>query len=398
MADNNEKEGLVQIAEAFKTKVAETDSAIKTASEAIQNNEKGVAEALSRADKAAEEVKTLSARLRDIELEVEERVAKGTTSPVNPLRETLTSPEFDAYRRKSADRFAFEFKTISSVDSAKNPDHVLIAPDRLPGIRTPADPPLNIENVIPAATTTSDSVQFTREASARTGASPKTQGQRSTESTSTFELGTVPIRDIYTHYQVPETVLADTAQIESYIEGRLSHFVNKAACAQILRGSGADNSGQLSGITLAANTTAYTPLNNAAATEFDNLNNAISQLQRAGYSPSAIVLDPQDWWALNRLKDDNGNYILGGPEDIANPRLWGIPVALEVDPALTGKFYLADFRYHSQVWNRQGVQIEMSRSDGNNFQTLTATIRAARRLAVATYIPQASLFGLLKKA
>jgi len=61
-------------------------------------------------------------------------------------------------------------------------------------------------------------------------------------------------------------------------------------------------------------------------------------------------------------------------------------------------FAVGDFAMAGTIHNREGVIIEMSDSDGDNFVRNLVTLRAERRLALATEMPSAIRAGDLTPA
>ena len=108
----------------------------------------------------------------------------------------------------------------------------------------------------------------------------------------------------------------------------------------------------------------------------------------AGYSPDAILLNPADWATIeNDLLITAGGKI---PFDYNNgqARLWGLPVVQSVG-VTADTFAVGAFGQAGTIHNREGVVVEMSDSDGDNFTKNLITLRAERRLALAIEVPAA---------
>ena len=56
-------------------------------------------------------------------------------------------------------------------------------------------------------------------------------------------------------------------------------------------------------------------------------------------------------------------------------------------------FLIANFAQAYTLYNREGVVVELSESDSDNFTKNLITVRAERRLALATEIPAAARGG-----
>ena len=111
----------------------------------------------------------------------------------------------------------------------------------------------------------------------------------------------------------------------------------------------------------------------------------------ADFPATAVLLNPVDWAAIELLKDSQGRYIIGDPANGAAPSLWGLPViqsnAITADTFMVGAFDMA-----ATIHNREGVVVELSESDSDNFTKNLVTVRAERRLALTVERP-ASLRG-----
>jgi HK97 family phage major capsid protein len=118
----------------------------------------------------------------------------------------------------------------------------------------------------------------------------------------------------------------------------------------------------------------------------------------AGFPADAILLNPADWATIEiELMTTAAGQTLFSVSDGGQPRLFGVPVIQSVgmtaDNVAVGAFGQA-----YMVHNREGVVIDMSDSDSDNFTKNLVTIRAERRLALATERPAAVRAGDLTPA
>jgi HK97 family phage major capsid protein len=174
----------------------------------------------------------------------------------------------------------------------------------------------------------------------------------------------------------------DAPALASYVDTRLRYGVEQRIDAQLLNGNGTGQN--ISGMTNSGNYTAFTPESGDNA--IDSINRAIYEVIGADYAPTAIMMNPKDWGAIERTKI-NDSYVFGSPGLAVGPVLWGLPVV--VTNAMTEG--AMDVAY--QVWNRQGTIVEMSESDDTNFQKNLVTVRAESRLALAVYRPASVQYG-----
>ena len=153
-----------------------------------------------------------------------------------------------------------------------------------------------------------------------------------------------------------------------------------------------DGTGQnISGMTIAANRTAFTPT--SGDTALDSLNRAKYAIIGADYAADAVIMNPADWGAIERLKTSTAEYVVGDPFGSIIPRVWGLPVVLS-NNMTSGSFHMADFATTYDHLNREGTAVEMAFS-GNDFTNNLVTIRAEKRTALATLRPASTRFGAL---
>jgi HK97 family phage major capsid protein len=131
----------------------------------------------------------------------------------------------------------------------------------------------------------------------------------------------------------------------------------------------------------------------------DSINRAIYAAYAADYAPNAIILNPADWGAIERAKvgTSDARYVVGNPTGVMGATLWGLPVVVTNNLA-SGKLIVGAMDIAFQVWDRQGVTVEMSEYDSDNFQKNLLTLRAEARMALAAYRPASVFYGNLVQA
>jgi HK97 family phage major capsid protein len=119
----------------------------------------------------------------------------------------------------------------------------------------------------------------------------------------------------------------------------------------------------------------------------------------AGYAPSAIVMNPADWATveIDLLVAGTSNAARVAYDEAGNPRLFGVPVVKSVGMT-ADTFAVGDFRQHGNIYDREGVVVQMSESDSDNFTKNLITLRAERRLALTSEVPAAIRAGDLTPA
>jgi HK97 family phage major capsid protein len=374
---------------AFKTSQKELETELKAQAKA---NGETSSKALEKAEKLAESLSGISAQILDLEQKMADNVKSGKASVETLGQMVIKSNAFKEYAQGSTSKMKVQANTIIGQEGSplENSD-TLVAPQRLAGIIPGSFRLLRIRDILPQGTTNSNAVEYVRELAFTNDAAETNEGVTKPESDITFELVTTPVKTIAHWLKSSKQVLDDAPALQSYIDTRLRYGVEYRIDAQILNGNGTNPN--ISGLTDSGNYTAFTAVTGENA--LDSINRAIYAVYAADYAPTAIVMNPADWGAIERLKVNAGTddrYIVGNPTGILGPMLWGLPVI--VSNAMTqGNFMVAAFDIAAQVWNRSGVVVEMFEQDEDNVQKNLLTIRAEARLAVAVYRPASIQYG-----
>ena len=185
----------------------------------------------------------------------------------------------------------------------------------------------------------------------------------------------------------------------AYVNTRMRYGVDRKVEAQLVAGDGA--APNISGILDAGNFTAHGFVDGDLGATLKKLvliRKIIAASAAAGFPADGILLNPADWAAIEiDLLTTAAGQTLYSVTDGGQPRLFGVPVIQSVgmtaDQVAVGAFGQA-----YMIHNREGVTVEMSDSDSDNFTKNLITIRAERRLALATERPAAVRAGDLTPA
>jgi len=265
-----------------------------------------------------------------------------------------------------------------------------VAPDRKPGIVPGASNILTIESLYSSIPTSSNAIEYTREASFTNSAAEAAEGGAKAESALTWSLVNMPVSTVAHWIKISRQLAMDNVALAAYVNARMQYGVQRRVETQLVAGNGvAPNIG---GFLLDGNFTAHGYLSGALGTVLAKLvliRKVIGDLEVSGYSPSAIVLNPADWATIEielLTAVSNANRVT---YDVAgNPRMFGVPVVKSVG-MVADTFAVGDFNQHGNIHNREGVIVEMSDSDSDNFTKNLITLRAERRLALTSEVPAA---------
>lgn len=380
--------------------------------EAVKEYESQVEEYGSAAKSASEEVKKLaedhksmveqSEELQSRIKELEQLGAEGFKGGNDNTEKTwgaslVDSESFKSFAQGSTNVARVEVKNtiIGESGSPGDPDNTLVQTDRLPGIVPGAFRSLNILDFVPMGTTGSNQIEYTREASWTNDAAETNEGTTKPESDLTFELVNDPVRTIAHFIKASKQILDDAPMLRSYIDRRMMHGLRNRLQTQILKGNG--TAPNISGLDQSSRHTAFSPTTGELA--LDSLNRAKYLIIGADYQPNVIWMNPADWGAIERIKEDSSSnaYAAGGGAALSyinggmTPLIWGLPVVASNDVA-SGKFYMLDSNA-IQLFMRQGATVEMFEQDDTNVQQNLLTIRAELRAALASFVPAAIRYG-----
>lgn len=305
----------------------------------------------------------------------------------------IKSDRYDAFIRGDVQKVRMEVKNTISGDDAT------VAPDRRPGIVPGAFQPLTIEQFLNSVPTSSNAIEYTKENTYTNNAAETAEAAEKPESAVTFSLVNTPVQTIAHWLKITRQLASDNAALAAYVDQRLRYGVNRRVEAQLVTGDGV--SPNLSGFMDSGNFTAHGYADAALGSTLKKLvliNKIKYDCWSAGYVPNGIVMNPADWADLeNELITTNANAVRISYTEGGTPRVMGLPVILSIgmtaDNVAVGAFNEA-----YTVYNREGVVVDMSDSDDDNFTKNLVTIRAERRLAMVTEVPAAVRAGDLTPA
>lgn len=268
----------------------------------------------------------------------------------------------------------------------------VIPADRVPGYKLDPTRPTHIRQLLAQGSTQSDVVRFVKESGYTNGAGATAEGATLTQSDFDMTAADANVRKIGTYFRISEEMLADTPQLTSYLSARAPEKLLEVEDTQILSGSGV--APNLSGIITDATAFAAGDLANTveSANEFDVIVASLNQLANANYNADTILLNPSDFHKILLLKDTQNNYLKDQVYNGLQPVFMGVKVVLNT--AITaGDFLIGNFGVGTQLWVRDGINVEFFREDGTNVRDGFVTVRVSERIALTNYLPNAFVTG-----
>lgn len=374
---------------------AKLDSTLAEHTAEIERHGKASTELTGQVDKLAEKSEALNAQLKDLIQKQSQGYQPEHKAPTTLGSTFMNSDEVkDFMARGQSGSVKVEMKNtiIGEGGSPQDPINTIVAQDRLAGIVPGAFRSLNILDVIPMGSTSSNQIEYTQEDAFTNNAAERAEGTAKPETDLTFKLVEEPVRTIAHWLKLSKQVLDDAPALEGYVNRRLVHGVQRRLQFQILRGNG--TSPNISGLSASGRHTAFTPI--TGETELDSINRAKYAVIGADFQASVVLINPADWGNIERSKVTGGAYALGdggAVNYIANGMIatvWGLSVVPSNDVA-AGKFYVLD-PSAVEMFNRQGVTVEMGFVN-DDFTKNLITLRAEMRGALAVYQPLAVRYG-----
>lgn len=274
--------------------------------------------------------------------------------------------------------------------------------ERRPALVEGAFRVFTIEDLLTSIPTNSNAIDWVRENVFTNGAAETAEGLQMPQSSITFSPGTMPVQNVTHFIKITRQLAMDNAALAAYINRRMVYGVNLRAENQLVAGNG--TAPNLNGLTNTGNFTAHgysaaalTALGLSPTNRFDLIGKMMGDCALADYPADVVILNTGDWWTMRLTKDGQGRYLLGDPGSAVVPSLFGRPVvasnAMTADNVWVGSLSQA-----ATLHNREGIVVDLSDSDENNFQLGLVSIRAMRRMALTVEKPAAARYGDLTPA
>lgn len=274
-----------------------------------------------------------------------------------------------------------------------------VAPDRRPGIVPGAFQPLTIESLYRHVPTGSNAIEFTKENVYTNSAAEAAEGASKAESSLTWTLVNMPISTVAHWIKISRQLAQDNVALAAYVDLRMRYGVNRKVETQLVSGDG--TAPNIAGFLDAGNFTAHGYANadlGATLKKLVLIRKIIGDLESAGYNPDAIVLNPADWATIEiDLFTTAAGQTLRSVADDGVARLFGRRIVTSVGMT-ADNVAVGAFGDHGTIYDRENVVVEMSDSDSDNFTKNLITLRAERRLALASEVPAAIRAGDLTPA
>jgi HK97 family phage major capsid protein len=320
-----------------------------------------------------------------------------------------------------------------------------LVPTFLPGIVEQLFYQLTLADLISSRPVTTPNLSYLTEASATNNAAQTAEAATYPFSSETFARVYEQVGKITNAITITDEALRDAPELFNFVQGRMIEGIQRQEEVQILAGSGypgvngllhrstgftASSAGSLFGPTTVTDTNVVFPPNGTngafvtqltvpslkagrvvtgasgvyptAAVIAENVFDSFVDLQLQVFqNPNAIVMNPRDWELVRLAKDSAGQYqggnffgnAYGNPVN-SGKNLWGVPVV--TTPLMPKGYILVGWFAPStiQTARREGITMQMTNSNADDFINGKVTVRAEERLGLLVQRPSA--FQLIK--
>lgn len=247
---------------------------------------------------------------------------------------------------------------------------------------------VHLRSLLPIGTINQGLFTFPYESGGEGAPAAQTQGSAKAQVDFDITMKDAAAQYIAGYVRISRQMLDDIPAMTSFLQSRLLEKYLIAEDAQILSGSG--TAPDLQGILGVA-----TAATGAATVDVEQLVQAIAQLESSNYSATGIMVNPTDWAAIMNTKNTNAAYSLPASTVVTtdgNVSIAGIPLykstAIAVD-----KFLVGDWSMGAQIMQNQGISVQFSEMDGDNFTKNLITVRVEARIALPIYYAGAFVYG-----
>lgn len=294
----------------------------------------------------------------------------------------LAADEVDQLFRaaKSQSRLRLELKGANANIGDSMP------PVLVPGIVGRSHEPTRIAAQLPSAQMTAPSLEYLRHVSTTGAAATVAPGGLKPEVIFLTDTIILKASKIAAVSGVYDESLQDFAGFAQFISSELNRVYTDAENLQLLLGdgTGTNQTGLL-------NTNGVIVRPKGTDTALDALEQASQDLRvgPAYTEPTLYVMHPVDFGAVRRAKDSQGRYLVSVDPTVAETSaLWGVPV-VQTTQITQGTALALNTVDACQVWYRQGVTVDTSNSNNDDYQRNITRFRIEARLGLAVVKPSA---------
>lgn len=256
--------------------------------------------------------------------------------------------------------------------------------DRQPGIVMVGQQQLTIADLFAQGQTNLNTIRYIQEDTFTNAATTVAEeGLKPEASFDTSEVDAA-VRKIAVIARVTDELFSDFPAVRAYVNERLPFMVEQELEDQLINGDG--TAPNISGILDQANIQTQA---RGTDTNMDAIYKAMTKIRSVGFfEPDGVNIHPDNWTTIRLAKTNDLDYIWGHPSVEGPERIFGLRVNITTAMA-AGTALVGAHRLGAQVFYREGLRVEATNSDGEDFRYNRVAIRAEVRAALAVYRPKA---------
>ena len=247
---------------------------------------------------------------------------------------------------------------------------------------------VHVRSLLPVGTISQGLFTFPKETGGEGDPAAQVQGSAKSQVDFDITMTNAPAQVIAGYVKISRQMLDDVPAMTSFLQARLLEKYLVAEDAQLLSGNGtAPNLQGLLGVASAAT--------GAATVDVEQLVQAIAQVEATNYSATGILINPLDWANIVNTKNTASAYSLPGSTVVTTDgqlSIAGIPIFKSTAIA-ADSFLVGDWAMGAQIMQRDGISVQFSEFDGNNFIENMITVRVEARIAFPIYYAGAFVKG-----
>ncbi len=235
--------------------------------------------------------------------------------------------------------------------------------------------PIEIIDTIPGGTINQSSYKYMEETTFTDNASEVAENSSFGEAALALTERSQTVEKVGVDLPVTDEQLEDVAGLESYLNNRLTFMLRRRVGYQAMNGTGVTP--YLQGMLSKSGIQSLV----AGSDLFDSIAEAIMKIQTVGFATASVIyVNAANWWSnkLRLKRDNNGNYILGNPQDMVSPNIFGVRVVPNVSIA-AGTILIADTLGYTQYFEKRGITFKITDSHASEFVSGVQRIRADLR-------------------
>lgn len=320
-------------------------------------------------------------------------------------RQVVDSDAYANLKGIAGKRFnsSVEIKTVNTIDEGTGLSNGFLnglggaaaIPQFLPGIVDLRFPPLLVADLFAQGTTESPLISYVKETAFQNNAAGVAEKGKKPQSDDTIARVTAQVGKIAHFMKITDEMLQDVPAFVSFLNSRLILGVQQKEQTELLSGNGYPSLPGL--LNQSGLSTAIAANGTNQPTDVDAIFQMLTQIRTTAWlEPDAILVNPADWMKIRLRKDSQGQYYAGGPFTGAYGNggysnvdaIWGVRV-VQTPAVPAGTILVGAYKEGAQIFRRQGVTVEMTNSNADDFENNLVTVRAEERLALAVYRPGA---------